>query len=61
MAGDFQSQMITGGEFEDGSAGFGEPIQQTRSTTMVGVKDSNPLESGATKEFDVNNITISKL
>ena len=28
---------------------------------MVGVKDSNPLDSGATKEFDVNNITISKL
>ena len=61
VGGDFQSQMITVGEFEDDSAGFGEPIQQTRSTTMVGVKDNNPLESGATKEFDVNNITISKL
>lgn len=54
--------MITGGDFEDGLAEFGGPItQQTRSTTMVGVKDINNLESGATKEFDVNNITISKL
>ena len=54
--------MITIRNLEDDSAEFGGPVpKETRSTTMVGVKDSNPLESGVTKEFDVNNITISKL
>ena len=54
--------MITGRDFEDDSTGFGEPItKQTRSTTMVADKDNNLLEIGATKEFDINNISINKL
>ena len=62
IAADFQSQMIKGGDFEDGPAAFDGPVtKQTRSTTMVGDSDKNLLETGETREFDVNNITISKL
>ena len=54
--------MITIRNLEDDSAEFGELIpKETRSTTMVVDKDSNHRESGATKEFDVNNISISNL